>query len=53
MTAPPRKSLPLRLPADLKAWLEQAARRDGLSQNAVVVRALREAQRRAARRKTD
>lgn len=38
-----RKPLQLRLPADLKAWIEQQAERNGGSQNSEIVRALRAA----------
>jgi len=38
----PRKPLQLRLPADLKAWIAEQAARNGASQNAEIVRTLRE-----------
>jgi uncharacterized protein (DUF1778 family) len=41
-----RKPLQLRIPEDLKAWLEQQAAQNGSSQNSEIVRAVRE---RAAR----
>lgn len=37
-----RKPLQLRLPEDLKAWLEAEAVRNGASQNSEIIRALRE-----------
>jgi Arc/MetJ-type ribon-helix-helix transcriptional regulator len=39
----------LRLPQDLKDWVEEEARRNGSSQNSEVVRALRERMERASR----
>ncbi len=38
-----RRPLQLRLPADLKAWLEVEAEKNGASQNSEVIRALRAA----------
>ena len=37
-----RKPLQLRLPEDLKAWLETEAERNGASQNSEAIRAIRE-----------
>ncbi|WP_334061367.1 Arc family DNA-binding protein [Limimaricola cinnabarinus] len=42
----PKKPMQLRLPEDLKTWLEKQADRNGSSQNSEVIRAIRE---RAAR----
>jgi hypothetical protein len=39
-----RKPLQLRLPTDLKAWLEAEAEKNGASQNSEVIRAIRAAQ---------
>ncbi|MDO5613623.1 MAG: Arc family DNA-binding protein [Paracoccus sp. (in: a-proteobacteria)] len=36
------KQLALRVPADVKAWLEEQAARNGSSQNSEVIRAVRE-----------
>lgn len=36
--------LVVRIPADLKLWLEKKSRRDAISQNALVVQALRQSQ---------
>ena len=36
------KALQLRLPADLKAWIEEEAKRNASSQNSEIIRALRE-----------
>ena len=41
-----RKQIPLRLPEELKAWVEEQAEKNGSSQNSEVIRAVRE---RAAR----
>lgn len=41
-----RKPLQLRLPEDLKSWLEDQAAQNGSSQNSEIIRAVRE---RAAR----
>jgi predicted HicB family RNase H-like nuclease len=38
-----RKPLQLRLPEDLKAWLEAQADKNGSSQNSEIIRALRAA----------
>jgi predicted HicB family RNase H-like nuclease len=38
-----RKPLQLRLPEDLKAWLEVQADKNGSSQNSEIIRALRAA----------
>lgn len=43
----PSEQLPrliVRVPADLKLWLEKKSRRDAISQNALVIQALRMAQ---------
>lgn len=40
--------LTLRIPADLKLWLEKKAKRDAASQNTLIIQALRECQERAA-----
>lgn len=37
-----RKPMQLRLPADLKAWIADQAARNGASQNAEIVRSVRE-----------
>lgn len=37
-----RKPMQLRLPADLKAWIAEQADRNGASQNAEIVRTIRE-----------
>lgn len=37
-----RKPMQLRLPADLKAWIAEQAARNGASQNAEIVRTIRE-----------
>lgn len=37
-----RKPLQLRLPTDLKAWLNAEAEKNGASQNSEVIRAIRE-----------
>jgi len=37
-----RKALPLRLPIDLKRWIEEQAEANGSSQNSEVIRAVRE-----------
>jgi len=42
-----RRPLQLRLPVDVKAWLEAEAERNGSSQNSEIVRALRAAMQRA------
>ena len=39
-----RKPLQLRLPTELKAWLEAEAEKNGASQNSEVIRAIRAAQ---------
>ncbi len=39
-----KPTLMIRLPADLKAWLEKKARHEAASQNTLVVQALRRAQ---------
>lgn len=36
------KQLPIRFPADVKAWLMEQAIRNGSSQNSEVIRAVRE-----------
>ena len=36
------KQVPVRLPADVKAWLIEQAKRNGSSQNSEVIRAVRE-----------
>lgn len=36
------KQLPIRFPADVKAWLSEQARLNGSSQNSEVIRAVRE-----------
>jgi len=36
--------LTLRLPADLKLWLEKKAKREAASQNTLIIQALRRAQ---------
>jgi hypothetical protein len=41
MTA--RKPFPLRVPADVKAWMKEQADLNGCSQNSEVIRALRAA----------
>lgn len=41
----PKIQLPLRLPADVKAWVEAEASNNASSQNSEIVRALREAMR--------
>lgn len=49
----PSEELPrlmIRLPADLKLWLEKKAKREATSQNALVVQALRLSQETAAAR---
>lgn len=38
-----RKAMPLRLPPDLKAWVQAQADRNGSSQNSEVIRAVRAA----------
>ncbi|RRH71972.1 ribbon-helix-helix domain-containing protein [Falsigemmobacter faecalis] len=38
-----RKPLQLRLPPDLKAWLQAEAEKNGASQNSEVIRAIRAA----------
>lgn len=43
----PRRRLELRMPEDVKAWLEAEAERNGSSQNSEIVRALRAAMQRA------
>ena len=40
--------LTLRIPPDLKLWLEKRARREAASQNTLIIQALRESQQRAA-----
>ncbi len=45
---PETVQLPLRLPCDVKKWLELQAKSNGSSQNSEVVRALREKMERAA-----
>ncbi len=40
--------LPLRIPADVKAWLAEQSARNGSSQNSEVIRAIRAAMDRAA-----
>lgn len=42
-----RKPFQLRLPDDLKAWIEEQARLNGASQNSEVIRAIRERMERA------
>lgn len=42
------KQLPIRFPADVKAWLEEQARLNGSSQNSEVIRAVRAAMARSA-----
>jgi predicted HicB family RNase H-like nuclease len=42
--------LTLRIPADLKLWLERRAKRECASQNTLIIQALRESQERAAGR---
>jgi hypothetical protein len=42
-----RKPMQLRLPPDLKAWLEGEADRNGASQNSEVIRAIRAAKARS------
>lgn len=42
----------VRMPADLKMWLEKRSRREAVSQNALVVQALRLAQEAIAARRT-
>lgn len=37
-----RKPMQLRLPPDLKRWIEEEAERNGCSQNSEVIRAVRE-----------
>ena len=39
---PDMKQLPIRFPADVKAWLSDQARLNGSSQNSEVIRAVRE-----------
>ncbi|WP_299907692.1 Arc family DNA-binding protein [uncultured Paracoccus sp.] len=41
------KQLPIRFPADVKAWLADQARLNGSSQNSEVIRAVRERMERA------
>lgn len=41
------KQLPIRFPADVKAWLAEQAERNGSSQNSEVIRAVRERMERA------
>jgi hypothetical protein len=43
MTAERTPNFPLRLPLDVKAWLQDQADRNGSSQNSEVIRALRAA----------
>lgn len=43
-----RKPLQLRIPADLKTWLQAEADRNGASQNSEIIRALRERMERTA-----
>ena len=43
----PLYQLPIRVPADVKAWLAEQANRNGSSQNSEVIRALRAAMERA------
>jgi Arc/MetJ-type ribon-helix-helix transcriptional regulator len=38
-----RKAMQVRLPSELKAWLEDEAQKNGASQNSEVIRALRAA----------
>lgn len=38
-----RKPMQLRLPSDLKAWIEAQAAKNGASQNSEIIRALRAA----------
>lgn len=38
-----RKPMQLRLPSDLKAWLQAEAEKNGASQNSEVIRAIRAA----------
>lgn len=38
----PRRQIQLRLPEDLKEWLEQQAAQNGSSQNSEIIRAVRE-----------
>lgn len=40
--------LTLRIPADLKLWLEKKAKREAASQNTLIIQALRQSQERAA-----
>lgn len=42
--------LTLRIPADLKLWLEKKARREAASQNTLIIQALRRMQEEAAGR---
>lgn len=42
-----RKPMQLRLPPDVKAWVEAQAKRSGASQNSEIIRALRDAMDRA------
>lgn len=37
-----RKPLQLRLPEDLKAWIEAQAKKNGSSQNSEIIRAVRD-----------
>ncbi|MGR3792637.1 Arc family DNA-binding protein [Vannielia sp. SX4] len=42
-----RKPMQLRLPAELKAWIEAEAKKNGSSQNSEVIRAVRDRMERA------
>lgn len=42
------KQLPVRLPPELKVWLEEQSRLNGSSQNSEVIRAIRAAMARSA-----
>lgn len=46
------KQLPIRFPADVKAWLAEQAARNGSSQNSEVIRAVRERMDREAQPQT-
>lgn len=46
------KQVPVRFPADVKAWLVEQAARNGSSQNSKVIRAVRERMDREARPQT-
>ena len=47
-----RKPMQLRLPADLKAWLAEQAKKNGSSQNSEVIRAIRAAMARTTEQPT-